>query len=111
MKENRVINITDRRMKENCWINVPINADKTTFKKTAKDWLGEAVKHNGSKVGEDEAARRACSYLASHYPEPVIAALKEKKFPVVDPMNETRMAAMYEEAGISQRQEEVISKH
>jgi hypothetical protein len=75
MKENCVINITDRRMKEYCWINVQINADETTFKKTAKDWLGEAVKHNGS-------ARWACSYLAFHYPEPMIAALKEKKFPV-----------------------------
>jgi hypothetical protein len=82
---------------------VPINADETTFKKTAKDWLGKAVKHNGRAVGEEEAARRACSYLASRYPEPMIAALKEKNFPVVDPMNETRVAAKYEEAGISRR--------
>jgi hypothetical protein len=110
---DRVIYAKDdrNRMQEQCWINVPVNDSENSFKKQAKDWFGEALSHNGKKVGLDESSRRACDYLALHHKDSVTESLRGKGFPLFDTMSETRVAAMWQDANVSGSQEETILKH
>jgi hypothetical protein len=39
------------------------------------------------------------------------AALKDKKYPIIDPMSETQMAAMFVDAKLNATQEEAIMRH
>jgi hypothetical protein len=88
-----VIDATDHNFnKTQRWIHVPVNKSENGYDRDAKKWFGEALKWNGGgeEEGEDNAAYRACKYLAKHYPEPMMSALKDKKYPIVDPMSETQ---------------------
>jgi hypothetical protein len=110
---DRVVYAKDdrNRMQEQCWINVPVNDSEKSFKRQSKDWFGEALSHNGKKVGLDESSRRACDYLALHHKDSVTESLQGKGFPLFDTMSETRVAAMWQDANVSGSQEETILKH
>jgi hypothetical protein len=79
--------------------------------KYAKQWLGEALKINGKIVGVNEAARRACNYLATHHEESVMQSLLEKNYPVVKYMNEKKIEAMVKETRLNISNQEILMKH
>jgi len=112
MRNGSVVTATDTRNKEQSWVQVPVNSTDGSHAKQAKGWLGEAIKINGLKDGQEfDSARRACNYLAIHHPESMMASLKEKQYPVVEYMNETKLAAMWDDSNVNFTQEEAIQKH
>jgi hypothetical protein len=44
LKRDRCVRVTESNGREQCWIHVPVNESESSFKKYAKDWLGQALK-------------------------------------------------------------------
>jgi hypothetical protein len=82
-----------------------------SHKKQAKECIEPILQTNGKNSGTDESARRICNYLTTNYEDSVMSSLKEKQYPIVNYMNETRIAAMWENAGINFSQETIIMRH
>jgi hypothetical protein len=110
-RDGQVANVIDKRGHEHTWVSVPVNDTDYSHKKRAKEWIEPILQTNGKNSGKDESARRVCNYLAVHYPDSVMASLKEKKYPIAEYMNETRIAAMFEDAKVNFTQEGVLLKH
>lgn len=110
-KDGAVVTMKDRLGQEKSYVQVPVKTSDESFRKQ-KGWLRSTVKINGTRDGHEyDAARRFCLNLAKDYPEPMMDALKQANYPVVEYMNETKLAAMFEDAGLNLSQERALLQH
>jgi hypothetical protein len=111
MKDGHVVKITDDRGMGQSWVKIPVNGTDLSHSRRAKEWIEPILQINGKNDDCSEAARCMCNYLAVHHSESMMCSLKEKQYPIVEYMNETRLAAMWEDANVNFTQEGIILKH
>ena len=95
LKDGSVVTATDSRSHKKSWVHMPVDSTDASHGRRAKEWLGKALDINASiDDNQFNSAHRACNYLAINHPDSMTASLKDKQYPVVEHMNETRLAAI-----------------
>ena len=112
LKDGSVVTEMYSRSQEQSWVHVPVNLTDASHGRRAKEWLSKALDINTS-IDDDQfkSACRACNYLTINHHDSMMASLKDKQHPVVEHMNETRLATMFEESRLNNTQEESVLKH
>jgi hypothetical protein len=110
-KDGSVVKVKDNKGKMHSWVRIPVNETDDSHRRRAKDWIKPILQINGNSDDSYDSARRMCNYLAVHHSDSMMSSLKEKQYPIVEYMNETRLAAMWEDAKVNFTQEGVLLKH
>jgi hypothetical protein len=56
MQDGSVLNVTDKRGHQQCWVNIPVNDTDKSHSRRAKEWIEPIIQTNGKNSGSYESA-------------------------------------------------------